>query len=252
MKQYPSQERLREIFNYDSDEGLTWKRGPWEGRSVGVPTINANGYAVNLFILKGRQYRYDDILWIFFYGEIPAGKFVKSRSGSFSTSHPSDLYLSQSKHRTNAGKIIIKNKNGYKGVIKTSSGLYKAELDSRHLGTYSTLEAAASAYDAESEKVFGRGSTKNNSGCEDPEKFRVTYADQNQRRKSKTGRYKGVMPRNEKWYARIKVNGKQIYLGTFKDQESAARAYNIAAHKRYGDSAALNDIPDPLGKGDVF
>jgi hypothetical protein len=45
---------------------------------------------------------------------------------------------------------------------------------------------------------------------------------------------------------------KKEYIGTFDTKEEAARAYNIAAREYYGDHAELNDIPDPLGQGDIF
>ena len=52
--------------------------------------------------------------------------------------------------------------------------------------------------------------------------------------------------KSKKWYSKL---GNK-YLGCFKTQEEAARAYNIAAYEHYGENAVLNDIPFPLG--DVF
>ena len=42
------------------------------------------------------------------------------------------------------------------------------------------------------------------------------------------------------WRVRIRVNGKRIYLGSFKDEIEAAKVYDIAAKKYYGEFAALN------------
>lgn len=44
------------------------------------------------------------------------------------------------------------------------------------------------------------------------------------------------------WVARIMVSGKIIYLGYFKDKLEAAKTYNKAAFKHFGQYACLNSI----------
>jgi hypothetical protein len=46
-----------------------------------------------------------------------------------------------------------------------------------------------------------------------------------------------------RWRARIRVNGKRISLGLFKDEIEAAKAYDRAARKYHGEFASLN-FPD--------
>jgi hypothetical protein len=55
-------------------------------------------------------------------------------------------------------------------------------------------------------------------------------------------KYKGVDKANDmkRWRARIRVNGKRIYLGSFKTELAAAKAYDQAARKYHGDFAAVN------------
>jgi len=56
--------------------------------------------------------------------------------------------------------------------------------------------------------------------------------------------YKGVIhiKRNNKFYAKINVNKKSIYLGLFTNPIDAARAYNDAALKYHGEFANINKI----------
>lgn len=58
----------------------------------------------------------------------------------------------------------------------------------------------------------------------------------------KTSRYKGVSwhRRVKKWMAGITVNGKGIYLGYFSEEEEAAKAYNNAATRYFGEFARIN------------
>ncbi len=59
---------------------------------------------------------------------------------------------------------------------------------------------------------------------------------------AKSSQFKGVYldKRWGKWIARIGINGKQIYLGSFNNERIAASAYDMAAKKHYGEFANLN------------
>ena len=64
----------------------------------------------------------------------------------------------------------------------------------------------------------------------------------NQRRKPRASRFFGVERSRDRrsWCARIKVSNKRYYLGTFRDEIDAARAYDAAALKYYGNRAMIN------------
>jgi len=69
--------------------------------------------------------------------------------------------------------------------------------------------------------------------------------EQNRKNRNHCGKskYKGVsFTSYNKPFSRIKVNGKLIHLGVFDSEINAAKAYNEAAKKYYGEYANLNII----------
>jgi len=54
--------------------------------------------------------------------------------------------------------------------------------------------------------------------------------------------FKGIKFKDNGWEAEIRINGKQKYLGRSKNPIEAAKIYNIAALKYFGDYAVLNPL----------
>lgn len=60
--------------------------------------------------------------------------------------------------------------------------------------------------------------------------------------------YKGVSwnRRDQRWYVKVTASGKTTFVGVFKDEEEAARAYDAAAVLLHGEFAWLN-FPHLIG-----
>lgn len=77
-----------------------------------------------------------------------------------------------------------------------------------------------------------------------------THAENARNRRKQTtasSPYKGVYPEPSKtspWRARIWLDDRNTNIGVFKTAEDAARAYNEAALKHFGEFAYLNVVPD--------
>lgn len=60
-----------------------------------------------------------------------------------------------------------------------------------------------------------------------------------------SSKYKGVSfyKHTNKWRAKLRANHVDVFLGYFVNEDDAAKAYNIAAIKYFGEFARLNVIP---------
>lgn len=81
------------------------------------------------------------------------------------------------------------------------------------------------------------------------ENIRECTRQQNLRNRRKTysdtaSKYKGVVRSRDKWKAAIYVDKIRYHLGVFESDKEAAKCYNEAALKHFGEFARLNIIED--------
>ena len=258
MKEYPSQARLRELFDYDPDGFLVWRetlsRRNKKGNPAGSRGFNKELRYVYDIGINGEIYKGVRLIWIWHKGENPDGK-VYTKNGIYSDTRIENLTLRQGAPKTN----YLKKRGGseYIGVYKRGDS-WRCEFKGNDLGHFSTQEAAARAYDIEGEKIFGENGFTSNGVDKtiDIEKYRVTLKGNKRLLKTARGtqsKYIGVSKHiTKKKGVRFSVKFRKKHMGIFETEQQAARAYNIAAYEHYGENAVLNDIPDPLGKGDAF
>lgn len=55
-----------------------------------------------------------------------------------------------------------------------------------------------------------------------------------------SSRFKGVRKRAGRWSASIRLEGREVRLGSFSDEAEAARAYDRAARQHFGEFACVN------------
>lgn len=80
-----------------------------------------------------------------------------------------------------------------------------------------------------------------NRACVNPYHMRVCTLRQNHlnslMHSRNTNGFKGIVKNHNRWMARIQINGKQTYLGTFDTKEQAHEAYRNASIFFHGDYA---------------
>jgi len=143
-----------------------------------------------------------------------------------------------------------RNKTGYFGVSKQSSGKYKAQITidgkTKYLGSYDTAKQAAKVYDKEAIRLRKPFSKLNY-----PKKAPVGYIPiQKTLQSNNTIGYRGVSKNRKKFAAKISIGGKWTHIGNYDTPKEAAIAYDRAVLKANRSTSLLN-FPDMVHNLDV-
>ena len=148
-----SAERARKLLNYAPETGqLTWRvrRGPRYAAGSLAGCRDPRGYVK--VRLDNRLYHAHRIVWLMTYGKLPG--FIDHINLDKGDNRLSNLRpCSQRENNRNVGRSV-NNTSGFKGVSRKRDK-WRARIADISLGSFSTPEAAAAAYDAEARKVYG-------------------------------------------------------------------------------------------------
>ncbi len=157
-----TQERLKELFDYDPDTGLLTRRININYRAkIGdiITCLDHHGYIqlnIDGKVVKGHR-----IIWLYVYGELPDS--VDHINGIRNDNRICNLRsVSHETNQQNMRTKKINNKTGFLGVNQHHSGSYEASLSvngkKKHIGNYSTPEEAHQAY-LEAKRIYHDGCT---------------------------------------------------------------------------------------------
>jgi hypothetical protein len=150
--------------------------------------------------------------------------------------HPIDQVLAWNAPTRQFGR---KSANGHRGV-QAVGDRWQAEIKHQKrripLGFYNTADEAGFAYDKAALELYGEKAQLNHP----LEQVQAWIPPDRLLRKTNTSGFRGVQPKKSGWAASIHVHGMRSHLGMCATPEEAARAYDRAALKAYGESARLN------------
>ncbi|MDR3560474.1 MAG: HNH endonuclease [Negativicutes bacterium] len=257
-----TQERLKEVLDYDPETGLfVWKvnrQGVIAGTIAGTGSVGTNKEAERYVIrVDTKYYLMSNLAWLYVNGEFPKRRLV-NKNGFKGDNRIVNLFLKTKKEfsiekelknildynpetgiftwKVNRGSHNCKGKAAgsidRKGYLRIKLGNKNYRLH-RLVWFYVYGE-----WPPDELEIDHKNHIRSDNRIDNLRLATDLETAHNQvRNKRNTSGFKGVCwkPKNKKWYARIVVNRKRISLGLYDSAEKAHRAYCEAADKYHGE-----------------
>lgn len=147
-----TQELLKEYVHYDPITGIFILKKKWQLKTtrgvkeVGTTLGYPDGKGHIHFSVLGKKYKAHRLAWLYIYGEWPSDQVDHINGVKFDNRIGNLRVVNNSQNQSN--RRAIRSSSGYKGVFFTrKTGKWIAQFNKVHLGTFSTPEEAARAYD---------------------------------------------------------------------------------------------------------
>ena len=152
-QQYPSQERLRELFDYD--QGLLVRKN----RNYGVRKRLSSSKEYRSTTIDYVQYQHHRLVWIWHNGD-PGQMVVDHITRDRHDDRIENLRLATYSENRRSSGMFSTNTSGYKGVtFEKRVGRWKAYIylnnKRKHLGMFPTKEEAAACYQKAAAEMHG-------------------------------------------------------------------------------------------------
>lgn len=152
-----TQQRLRELFSYDPNEGKLRLLGPRKAKAAGEIAGFDNGNGYFIVTVDGRGYLEHRLVWLMVHGTMP--EFIDHKNLSRSDNRLANLRASTRSENAANARTRPHNKLGIKGVYYRQGRGYEVSLTKDrktiHIGRFSTPQEAKAAYDAAAQRFHG-------------------------------------------------------------------------------------------------
>lgn len=156
-RELPTQDRLRELFDYDNGE--LFNRTDRANSSIGSIATRQGHHAV-VATVNGVVYNASRLIWVWHFGAIPEGLHVAHINKNVLDNRIANLRLATKAEIVRSAMTPNHNTSGYKGVCfcKNRNKWHTqivVNYRTIHLGRFDTKEEAHAAYCVAAKKYFG-------------------------------------------------------------------------------------------------